>query len=106
MDETFINVGKRSAFPEGRGKRIKVGDDEVALWHVHGKFYAINNVCAHQHFALLHQGMLEGLTVTCPMHGWTFSLETGKAMTGSGRVRTYPVKVVGEDVWVEARGEQ
>ena len=103
MEETFVKVGKTSAFPEGRSRRIKVGDDEVALWHVRGKFYAINNVCAHQHFAMLHQGILEGLTVTCPMHGWTFSLETGRATVGSGKVRTYAVKVVGEDVWVAVR---
>ena len=101
MDENFVKVGKASAFPEGRGKRIRVGDDEVALWHVRGKFYAIDNVCAHQHFSMLHQGILEDLSVTCPMHGWTFSLENGKATTGNGRVRTYAVKVVGEDVWVE-----
>ncbi len=70
-----------------------------------GKFYAIDNVCAHQHFAMLHQGILEDLTVTCPMHGWTFSLETGRATVGSGRVKTYAVKVVGDEVWVELREE-
>jgi len=105
MEEAFVKVGKASAIPEGKSKRVKVGDEEVALWHVRGKFYAIDNVCAHQHFAMLHQGILEDLTVTCPMHGWTFSLETGRATVGSGKVKTYAVKVVGDDVWVESPGE-
>ncbi len=105
MDGTFIKVGKASAFSEGKGKRIKVGDTDVALWHVRGKFYAIENVCAHQHFAMLHEGILEDLTVSCPMHGWTYSLETGQATSGSGTVRTYAVRVVGDDVWVEMREE-
>jgi nitrite reductase (NADH) small subunit len=105
MGSTFVKAGRAISFPEGKCKRVKVGDEDVALWHVKGKFYAIDNVCAHQHFAMLHQGILEDLTVTCPMHGWTFSLETGKATVGSGRVKTYAVKVVGDDVWVELREE-
>ena len=55
---------------------------------------------------MLHQGMLEDLAVSCPMHGWTYSLETGKATVGSGKVKIYAVKVVGEDVWVEAKDEE
>jgi NAD(P)H-dependent nitrite reductase small subunit len=105
MNDRYVRVAKVSAIPDGRSKRIKMEDEEIALWHVRGKFYAINNVCAHQHFANLHQGILEGLLVSCPMHGWTYSLETGEATIGSGRVRTYAVKVVGEDVWVE-KGEE
>jgi NAD(P)H-dependent nitrite reductase small subunit len=105
MESTFINIGKASSFPEGKGRRIKVGEEDVALWHVRGKFYAIDNICAHQHFALLHQGILEDLAVTCPMHGWTFSLETGRATVGSGKVRTYAVKVEGKDVYVEVSTE-
>ena len=45
--------------------------------------------------------MLSGLTVACPMHGWTYSLETGIAVSGSGRVRTYEVKVEGENVFID-----
>jgi NAD(P)H-dependent nitrite reductase small subunit len=101
MAETFIKIIKTSAIPDGKSKRVKLGDEEVAIWHVQGRFYAIDNVCAHQHISALHQGILEGLLVSCPMHGWTYSLETGKATVGNGRVRTYVVKVVGDDVWVE-----
>ena len=32
---------------------------------------------------------------------WTYSLETGVAVTGSGRVRTYTVKVEGDGVFIE-----
>ena len=105
MEAAFVKVEKVPAGPEGRSKRVKVGDQEIALWHVQGKFYAIDNVCAHQHFAMLHQGILEGLTVACPMHGWTFSLETGRATIGNGKLKTYAVKVVGDFVWVEC-GEE
>ena len=105
MEQNFVKVSKASAIAEGKCKRVRVGNEDVALWRVRGQFYAIDNVCAHQHFAMLHQGILEDLSVACPMHGWSFSLETGKATVGSGKVRTYAVKVIGDDVWVEARTE-
>ncbi len=105
MGGSFVKVAKASALSEGRSKRIRIGDEEVALWHVRGKFYAISNVCAHQHFSALHQGILQGLEVTCPMHGWTYSLETGRATSGSGSVKTYAVKVLADDIWVEAPEE-
>lgn len=97
----FVRVARFSEIAEGRGKRIRLGDEEVALWKVQGSIFAINAVCAHQHFSALHQGILVGRTVTCPMHGWQYSLETGEAVSGSGRVRTYRVKVQGDDVYVE-----
>jgi NAD(P)H-dependent nitrite reductase small subunit len=96
----FVKVARLSDLHDRRGKLIRIEDDEIALFKVDGKLYAINNVCAHQHFSALHQGELKGLEITCPMHGWTYSLETGKATSGSGCVRTYPVKVIGENVFV------
>ncbi|MDL1892981.1 nitrite reductase small subunit NirD [Sphingobacteriales bacterium CHB3] len=101
MPAEFIKVVRVSDLPERGGKFIRIGDDEIALFRVDGKLFAINNVCAHQHISALHQGIVSGVNVTCPMHGWTYSLETGKAVSGSGCVKTYPVKVVGENVFIE-----
>ena len=102
----YVRVARLSEIAEGKSVRVKLGDDEIALWRVRGRLYAIGNVCSHQHFSELHRGILSGLTVACPMHGWTYSLETGIALSGSGRVGTYAVKVEGDDVYIEqpARG--
>jgi NAD(P)H-dependent nitrite reductase small subunit len=97
---TFVNVARLSELHERRAKFIRIADEEIALFKVEGKLYAINNVCAHQHFSMLHTGELNGLEITCPMHGWTYSLETGKATSGSGSVKTYQVKVLGDTVLV------
>jgi NAD(P)H-dependent nitrite reductase small subunit len=97
---TFVNVARLSELHERRAKFIRIADEEIALFKVEGKIYAINNVCAHQHFSMLHKGELNGLEITCPMHGWTYSLETGKATSGSGSVKTYQVKVLGDTVLV------
>jgi NAD(P)H-dependent nitrite reductase small subunit len=97
----FVRVARLSDLGERRGRKVRIGDDDVALWRVNGQVYAIGNVCAHQHFSALHDGILSGLTVTCPMHGWTYSLQTGKATSGSGAVRTYRVIIEGDVVYVE-----
>jgi len=97
----FVKVAKGSDVPERRAKLIHIEDNDIALFKVEGKVYAINNVCAHQHFSALHKGELTGLQVTCPMHGWTYSLETGKAVSGDGSVKTYQVKIEGDFVWIE-----
>jgi nitrite reductase/ring-hydroxylating ferredoxin subunit len=97
----FVRVARLSDIAEGKSARVRLGDDEIALWHVRGKLYAIGNVCSHQHFSELHNGILSGLSVVCPMHGWTYSLETGIALSGSGRVATYKVNVERDDVYIE-----
>jgi 3-phenylpropionate/trans-cinnamate dioxygenase ferredoxin subunit len=97
----FVKVARLSEIPLGRGKLIRLEGEEVALWRTEGQVYAINNVCPHQHFSMLHQGTVKGIELTCPMHGWTFSLDDGRATTGNGRARVYHVKVEGEDVYVE-----
>lgn len=104
----FVRVARFSGIAEGRGVRVTLGDDEIALWRVRGMVYAIGNVCSHQHFSELHRGILSGLTVACPMHGWTYSLETGIALSGNGRVRKYEVRVEGDEVYVAlpARGDE
>ena len=91
---------------EGRGRRVRARGREIALWRVGGRVYAVGNVCAHQHVSAIHDGMLEGLAVVCPMHGWTYSLETGRATSGSGRIPVYAVKIDGEQVLVEVPREE
>ncbi len=100
----FVKVAKLAEIPERGAKLLTLDEQDIALFKVEGKLYAINNVCAHQHFSVLHKGQLDGLQVTCPMHGWSYSLETGKAVSGDGRVRVYQVRVEGDNVFLEMDG--
>lgn len=101
MPVGFVKVATVSEISERRSKRIKVGDEEIALWRVDGAYYAINNVCCHQHIPALHLGILDGHQVSCPMHGWTYSLLTGREETGQGKVRTYRVLVERDCIYIE-----
>jgi nitrite reductase (NADH) small subunit len=97
----FQKVARTSEIPESHCKLVCVDETQIAIWHVGGRFYAINNICPHQHFPVLYKGALSGLTVTCPMHGWTYSLETGKAISGDGCVHTFEVHIEDDALWIK-----
>jgi nitrite reductase/ring-hydroxylating ferredoxin subunit len=99
--EGFVKVAQVNDLSDGRGKRVTIGDEEIALWKVGGRFYAISSVCAHQHLSTLHAGVLDGLSISCPMHGWKYSLITGKTESGQGSVRAFRILVEEEDVYIE-----
>jgi nitrite reductase/ring-hydroxylating ferredoxin subunit len=96
----FTRVAFLQEIPERRCKLVSVDGEDIVLWKVGGKIYAMNNVCPHQHFSKLHEGTLDGLFLTCPMHGWTFSLENGRAKTGNGRAKVYEVLVRNQEVYL------
>jgi nitrite reductase (NADH) small subunit len=81
------------ASPRGRIAVFRTGDDQV---------FAMEDRCPHRGRPL-SQGIVHGTSVTCPLHNWVISLETGKAQgTDEGTVRTIPVMVEGEDLLIAA----
>jgi nitrite reductase (NADH) small subunit len=46
---------------------------------------------------------VHGNQVTCPLHNWVFSLETGKAQgADDGAVRTYPMRAENGRLFIDA----
>ncbi len=105
-DADHAKVATLDELREEGGRLVVVDGEDVALFKRGGMIFAIQNVCAHQHFSKLHEGEVDGLTVTCPMHGWTYSLVTGKAINGDGKVRRYDVNIEGNDVYIESPRRQ
>jgi 3-phenylpropionate/trans-cinnamate dioxygenase ferredoxin subunit len=98
-----IRVASAAEVPDETMKRVDAGGTPVCLAHAEdGNFYAINDVCTHEEFSL-SDGELWGMDVECPQHGSRFNLRTGK-VTGLPAVipaQVYPVRVEGDDVYVE-----
>ena len=87
--------------PPGKAKVVKMGNIDVAVFNVEGKFYAIKDSCPHQGDPL-SRGSLDGMTLTCPGHGWKFDLKSGRCIKGDEELslRTFDTSVDGEQVWV------
>lgn len=96
--KTFARVGE---IPEGSAKTVNLGNKTVAIFHHQGKFYAIDDMCMHMG-ASLAAGEVQDCVVTCPWHGWQFSIQDG-TWVNSPRLKTkaYPVRVQGEEVQLE-----
>jgi nitrite reductase (NADH) small subunit len=85
---TIDDVPRRGArcvtTPQGRIGVFRTHDDQI---------YAVEDRCPHRGGPLT-QGIVHGAAVTCPLHNWVISLETGKALgADEGFVKTIPVRV-------------
>ena len=106
MDDGYTKICKVSELKEGQGKRFLVKDIDVALFKVDGEVYALNNICPHQHTALIYDGYIEEDCVVCPAHGWMFNLRTGKQPTGAKGLDSYPVKIIDGEVFARVNAKE
>ena len=75
----------------------------IGVFHVNGSFYALADECPHAG-ASLAQGFLKGNVVRCRIHHWRFSVVDGTYLDEEKpqcNARTFPVRVVGDNVQVE-----
>lgn len=106
-------VARASEIPPGERLIVDVDGRSIGVFNVHGRFYALRNVCPHQSAPLCRgavKGMFmpskpgefrwdrDGEILRCPWHGWEFDILTGKSIFNPHRmrVRSYPVTVESE----------
>lgn len=105
-DDYYYFVCSTDEVQEGKSKTFTLigGDNkiDIALFNINGKFYALSDVCMHKG-GPLSEGNLDGHIVTCPWHGWKYSVIDGKSPhEGGDSVSTYPVTVSENKVYVSA----
>jgi NAD(P)H-dependent nitrite reductase small subunit len=99
-DKHYYKVASVHEIPPGSGKRFEIGDQEIAVFHFNGAFYAINDLCPHRG-APLSEGFIEGGKVFCPWHCFDFNLRTGECTTvPSLCVQAYEVKIEDDYLFV------
>ncbi len=106
MAETWVRVAATADVPENGVIGVRVGEREIALYHLpDGEFRATDNVCTHE-YAQLSDGWLEDGEIECPLHAARFDVRTGKAMCAPAEVDlpVFEVRVEGGDVLVKLPG--
>ncbi len=101
---SLVKIGTAAGVKSGT--LVTVGGRDVVIFRQDDKFWAMSNVCAHQHISRLHEGKQDGCTIECPMHGWRYDIRSGISLTGQGRVAVYTVVVRGELLFVELPDER
>lgn len=97
----WIAIGQLSEIPRRGARCIKTPQGKVAVFRTgDDRVFAIDDRCPHKG-GPLSQGIVHGVSVTCPLHNWVISLETGKAQgADEGCVRTIPLKVEGGTIYI------
>jgi nitrite reductase/ring-hydroxylating ferredoxin subunit len=96
--ETIIHDGREFIFLcpadkiyEGKGYQFEFdgdSDKQIALFRSKGRLYCLYNICPHRHTHLIYQGIINEGEISCPAHGWTYSLETGRNINPQQGIRS------------------
>jgi nitrite reductase (NADH) small subunit len=101
-DLDWISVCALAAIPVRGARTIETVRGTIALFRTgDGAVYALDDRCPHRG-GPLSQGLVFDHKVACPLHHQVFALDTGAAVAPDpGCVRTYPVRVAGDQVFVQ-----
>ena len=97
----WIKIGLLADIPRRGARCVATPQGKIAVFRTaEDQVFAIEDRCPHKG-GPLSQGIVHGAAVTCPLHNWVISLETGKALgADEGAVRTLPVKVDGDQLFI------
>jgi len=97
----WIEVGSISDIPKLGARVVQTNDGDIAVFRNNSDdIFALRDQCPHKQ-GPLSQGIVADKTVTCPLHNWKISLESGDAQgPDEGCAGVYPVKLEGETIYL------
>ena len=73
---SWVRITTTDNIPVREGRAVNVGSLSVAIFNTGTGYLAVENRCPHAGGPLA-DGIVGGSTVTCPLHNWRVSLESG-----------------------------
>ncbi|WP_176084707.1 nitrite reductase small subunit NirD [Martelella sp. HB161492] len=94
MSSDFIPIGTIDDIPRRGARCVRTAYGKIAVFRTaDDQVFAIDDQCPHKG-GPLSDGIVHGKAVTCPLHNFVISLESGSALgADEGGVNTYPVRV-------------
>jgi nitrite reductase (NADH) small subunit len=91
---TWLMVGHLNDIPRQGARCVSHGEMTLAVFRTRDdRVFAIEDRCPHKG-GPLSQGIVHDGCVTCPLHNWVISLETGAAQgADQGQTRTFPTSI-------------
>ncbi|WP_299142073.1 nitrite reductase small subunit NirD [uncultured Tateyamaria sp.] len=99
----WTDIAALDDIPQRGARVVKTRDGCVAVFRTAAdEVFALDNACPHK-AGPLSEGIVHGAAVTCPLHNWVISLETGLVQgNDTGQVATYPARVEGGRILLDA----
>lgn len=103
MDKAWIDIGALDDIPQQGARVVRTPRGCIGVFRAaDDAVFAVEDRCPHK-AGPLTEGIVHGRTVTCPLHNWVISLETGKAQGADvGEVATFRLKVEGGRILLDA----
>ncbi len=97
-----VAVAQVTDLPDPGKMLVELDEHLIALFHVGGEFFALDDICTHDGGPLA-DGKLEDHTIACPRHGAKFDLRTGAALTmpATKPTKSYPVTIENNTVLID-----
>jgi nitrite reductase (NADH) small subunit len=93
-------LGPLDQIPIGEGRAFDLGGEQVAVFRLRsGDLRAVSAVCPHRGGPIA-DGLIDLRVVICPLHLNAFDLATGCSTTDAPPLRTYDVRLDGEQIVV------
>ncbi|MBZ3695248.1 nitrite reductase small subunit NirD [Phyllobacterium calauticae] len=95
----WIEIGTINDIPRRGARCVNTPNGRIAVFRtMEDQIFAIDDHCPHKG-GPLSQGIVHGASVTCPLHNWVISLETGKALgADEGSVKTIAIRLDGDRI--------
>jgi len=77
--------------PEGQPRAVKLLDEDIVVWRVGDRVHAWRDLCIHRG-TRLSLGSVQGETLVCAYHGWTYNQEGRCVRFPAHPTQTPPVK--------------
>lgn len=99
----WVDIGPLDAIPIRGARVVKSAAGCIAVFRTAtSEAFAIDDRCPHKG-GPLSQGIVHGKAVTCPLHNWVISLETGAAQgADEGQVKTIALKIEAGRILLDA----
>ncbi|MCA9808816.1 MAG: nitrite reductase small subunit NirD [Candidatus Dadabacteria bacterium] len=106
MTKNWISVGHVDDIPFLGARVVKTSCEDIAVFKTsNGSIFALIDKCPHKG-GPLSQGIVHGNSVSCPLHNWNISLESGKVIgPDQGCTRTIQTEVRKGLIYIELDSE-
>lgn len=95
MMSEWVDVAAEAALADGEHLVVDIDGDDVAVFKIEGRYYAVEDVCTHDGTEIA-SGELDGDEIICPRHGARFCVKTGevKCAPAYENITVFPVRIL------------
>ena len=98
----FVVVANEADIANGERLFVEIGEFQIVVFNIAGKFFAIADVCSHDDGPVGDGEFESEFEIACPRHGARFDVRTGEAVTLPAiiDIPAFPVRVENGEVEV------